>query len=94
MSGMSAYKVRIGTHTADSTAIILLANGVLLGVLTELLDGCHGDDRGKWAIEAAFGIDEKAIPATFASASEAANWLGTCVAGASFNFHGQVPELR
>jgi hypothetical protein len=91
---MSAYKVRIDTHTADGTAIILLADGVLLGVLTELLDECHGDDRGKWAIEAAFGLCEQAIPATFATANEAANWLGTRVGGAGFNFDGQVPELR
>lgn len=94
MSGMSAYKVRIDTHTADSIAIILLADGALLGVLIELLDECHGGDRGKWAIEAAFGLYEQTIPATFATANEAANWLGTLVGGAEFNFDGQVPELR
>lgn len=94
MSGTSAYKVKIDTHTSDSTAIILLADGVLLGVLTELMDECHGDDRGKWTIEAAFGPNDQAIPAIFATASEAANWLGSRAGGASFDFAGLVPELR
>lgn len=94
MSGMSAYKVRINTHTEDSTAIVLLADGVLLGVLSELLDECHGDDQGKWAIEVAFGLLEHATPSAFASASEAADWLGIRLAGARFNLDGKVPELR
>lgn len=94
MSGMSAYKVRINTHTADNNAVILLADGLLIGILSELVDECHGPDRGKWAVEAAFGIHERATSTTFASVGDAADWLATRVAGVSFNFDGHVPELR
>ncbi len=87
--------MRINTHTADDTAIILLVDGVLIGVLSELVDECHGADQGRWSIESAFGFDDHAIPPTFASASEAANWLGTRVSEADrFNLDGQVPELH
>lgn len=93
MSSMSAYKVRINTHTADSRAMILLADGVLIGVLIELADDCHGPERGKWVIETAFGIDGQPDGATFASANEAANWLSARVSGGTFNLDGHVPEL-
>lgn len=87
--------MRIKTHTADNVAMILLADGVLIGVLSELFDKCHGLDRGKWIIEAAFGNDERPNPVTFPSATEAANWLGFQIAGGGkFNLDGQVPELR
>lgn len=91
---MSAYKVRINTHTADNSAIILLADGVLLGILSELVDECHAPDQGKWAIETVFGIAEERIPAVFASAGQAANWLSAQVGGGTFNLDGDVPELH
>jgi hypothetical protein len=94
MSLTSGYKVRINTHSADSSAIILLSDGVLIGVLSELLDECHGSDRGRWAIEFAFGLDEQPISPLFASASKAANWLSARVGGATFDLAGHVPELR
>lgn len=94
MSRMSAYRVRINTHTADNSAIILLADGVLIGVLSELVDECHGPDRGKWAIETVFGIDDRPDGQTFASADDAANWLSSRVAGGPFSLDGQVPELH
>lgn len=94
MSDTSAYKVRIETHTADSSAMILLADGALLGVLSELSDECHGPDQGKWTIEVAFGFLDQAIPSTFESASDAANWLGTRLTGTTFAFDEPVPELR
>ena len=86
--------MRINTHTADSSAVILLADGVLIGVLSELADECHGDDRGKWAIETAFGFQEEQIPATFASPGEAADWISTRSVGAIFILGDEVPELR
>jgi hypothetical protein len=95
MSTTSGYKVRINTHTNDNVAMILLADGVLIGVLSELFDECHGHDRGKWVIEAAFGYDERPKPPTFASATDAANWLSSRVAGGStFNLDGQVTDLH
>ncbi|MEO7365450.1 MAG: hypothetical protein ABIW03_03940 [Sphingomicrobium sp.] len=86
--------MRINTHTADNKAIVLLADGVLIGVLSELQDECHGDDQGKWAIETAFGVQEEPIPATFASPSEAADWISTRSVGVAFDLGDQVPELR
>ncbi len=94
MARTSAYKARINTNSADTNAVILLADGGLVGVLVELSDECHGADHGKWVIEAAFGIDEARVPASFASASDAANWLSTHVACGRFILAGQVPELH
>jgi hypothetical protein len=93
MSRTSGYKVRINTHTADDHAIILLADGVLIGVLSELRDECHGLDRGKWAIESTF-VDHDKIPIMFDTATAAANWLGVRMASGLFDLAGQVPELH
>ena len=94
MSPASGYKVRINTHTEDTNAVILITDGVLIGVVSELLDGCHGPDRGKWTIEFAFGLDDGLTRPMFASAGDAANWLGARCGGAIFDLDGVLPELR
>jgi hypothetical protein len=94
MSGTSAYKVRINTDSTDTNAIILLADGALVGVLVELSDECHGHGHGKWAIEAAFGIDPERAPQIFASAIAAANWLNTQLACKPFELDCEVDPLR
>lgn len=92
MSQTSAYKVRVNTQTDDTKALILLANGALIGVLVELADECHGADRGKWAIEVALGIDDKTGVAPFESASDAADWLSCQLSCGPFKL-AQVKEL-
>ncbi len=90
----SAYNVRINTDSTDSNALILLADGALVGVVVELSDECHGTDQGKWAIEAAFGLDMARIPPPFGSAIDAANWLSAHVGCNLFALDGEVMQLR
>ncbi len=94
MSPTSAYKVRINTDSTDTNALILLADGALVGVLVELSDECHGSGPGKWAIEATFAMDMAHIPTQFASAIDAANWLSANVGCKPFLLDEKMVQLR
>ncbi len=94
MSRTSAYIVRINTLSADSNAVILLADGAMVGVLVELSDEGHGPDQGKWAIEAAFPIEAERVPSMFVSAVEAAEWISTHVPCDEFVLDGAQIHLR
>ena len=94
MSRTSAYKVRINTLSADSNAIILLADGAMIAVLVELSDEGHGPDQGKWALEAAFAIEAERVPSMFVSADEAAEWISTHVRCNKFVLTEALIQLR
>ncbi len=94
MSPTCAYKVRINTDSTDNNALILLADGALVGVLVELSDECHGSGQGEWAIEAAFGIDLTPAPPIFPSAVAAATWLSTHLGCKPFTLDEKVVPLR
>ena len=94
LSRTSAYKVRINTDSADSNALILLADGALVAILVELEDECHGADRGKWTIESAYGVDGERMPANFPAAIDAADWLSSRGTAGRFLLNVEVPELR
>ncbi len=93
MSRTSAYKVRINTLSADSNALILLADGAMVGVLVEMSDECHGPDRGRWTIESAFAIDARRVPSMFASAAEAADWISAHLPCDKFILGGELIHL-
>lgn len=93
MSSTSAYKLRINTDSSDANALMLVAEGALVGILVELADECHGTDQGKWTIEAAFGIGMLRIPAPFPSAIDAANWVSAHVGCKPFTLDGEVIRL-
>jgi hypothetical protein len=93
MARTSAYKTRVQTGSEDSNALILLADGALVGVLVELADECHGLDRGKWVIEATFGVHGARVPDNFGSANDAATWLSAHFATDSFNLERNVSKL-
>ncbi len=93
MTGTAAYKVRINTDSTDTNALILLADGTLVGILVELSDECHGVGQGQWTIEAAFGLHMGRAPAAFASAPDAADWLSTYLGCEPFRLHETLVEL-
>ena len=75
MSVTSAYRMKIRTGSADDQAILLLAEGALVAILVELADDGHGDDQGRWIVEASFGLDMDKRAGQFASADDAAAWV-------------------
>lgn len=76
MAQNSAYKIRIKTDSGDHNALMLFYEGELVAILVELADECHGAARGRWTIEATYGLHLERSPATFASAEDAAAWIG------------------
>ena len=61
---------------ADSEGRLVLVDGRLAGVLVLLDDEAHGEDRGTWFLEAAFGPFEEHAHKTFPSLDDAARWFG------------------
>jgi hypothetical protein len=89
----SAYKIRIRTDSADSNAFMLLDDGELVAILVELADESHGDARGRWAIEAVFGLSPGRHPESFDSALDAAGWIGQHICHKTFELSDDVVEL-
>lgn len=90
----SAYKLKIKTDSADDNALILLANGELVAVLVELADKAHAAERGRWTIEAVFGLTHKRVPQNFDSAADAAAWVSDHVCQSPFYLDESVSQLR
>jgi hypothetical protein len=57
MSSVSAYRVRVNTGSSDEEALLLFVDRRLTACLVRLDDRCHGELRGKWFVESAFGFD-------------------------------------
>lgn len=93
MARTSAYDLQIGTDSEDANATILLADGALVAVLVELSDESHGDDRGRWVVEATFGLRNGRIPESFPSRESAANWISSNICGAPFLIGNETPRL-
>jgi hypothetical protein len=85
--------MRIRTGSADNNALMLLEHGELVAILVELADESHGDARGQWVIEAVFGLGPGRRPQTFASASDAARWVGEHCCCTPFELTGDIVEL-
>jgi len=89
----SAYQLQIGTDSDDANARILLADGALVAVLVELSDEGHGEDRGKWTIEATFGLRHERVPDIFPSLESAADWVSEHICEQRFNLGADVVRL-
>ncbi len=94
MPPTSAYSVNIGTDSEDANAVILLAKGSLVAVLVELSDESHGEERGRWIIEATFGLHNHRIPESFPSRETAAAWVSSNFCSAPFILGDAVAKLR
>lgn len=94
MPPTSAYRIQVRTDSADRNAILLLKGGELVAILVELSDESHDDFRGRWIVEAIFGLNVARRPASFASAQEAADWVGEHVCRGPFHLSSDIAELR
>ena len=66
--------VQIRTGCEDKEGRLVFVTGELVAVLVRLDDEVHGDDRGRWFLEAGFGpLDEKPDP--FFDLGAAESWL-------------------
>lgn len=90
----SAYKLQIRTQSADRDALLLLDGGELIAILVKLADISHGIRRGRWVVEATFGLERKRRSGTFASAADAADWVGVHVSSQPFVLGDDLVELR
>jgi hypothetical protein len=89
----SAYKLRIRTDSADDNALMLLADGELVAILVELADEGHAAERGRWTIEAVFGLSHHRLPPSFDSAADAAAWVTEQVCQLPFSLDAVVVQL-
>lgn len=90
MSGTSIYHSRIRTDSADTNALLLLADGELVAILVALDDEVHGQDRHKWTIETMFGVGQERAPGSFASAADAADWVSNHICHLPFLLGGPI----
>jgi hypothetical protein len=67
--------VRVATGCADAEGVLVLRNGELAAVLVRLADEAHGDDVGRWFIEAAFGPQRPSTAPLFDAPEQAAAWI-------------------
>lgn len=65
-------QVAIGSDGAESR--LVLHDGALVAVLV-LLSELHGDDAGRWYLEAGFGRLDHSRPPTFVDLDEARAWI-------------------
>ncbi len=94
MSRTSVYSLHIATDSDDADAVILLSDGALVAVLVELSDESHGEDRGKWIIEAVFGLRHDRIPDSFPCRESAAAWISSNICNQPFLFNSALVQLN
>lgn len=63
------------TGSPDQTGHLVLADGKLAAILVRLDDPAHGDDLGRWFLEAGFGRLSKPFKPTFKDLAEAEAWV-------------------
>ena len=55
MTPLMLQPMRVRTGCRDTESRLVLLDDELVAVLVRLDDGIHGDDQGKWFLEAGFG---------------------------------------
>jgi hypothetical protein len=66
--------IRVRTGSQDTEGRLALADGELIAVFVRLDDEIHGDDQGRWFLETAYGLLQRAMPPLFGSLAEAEEW--------------------
>jgi hypothetical protein len=67
--------IEIMTGHADRQGQLVLADGQLIAVLVLLDDEIHGEDRGRWFLEAGFGPCQLPVQPAFSDLETAARWI-------------------
>ena len=66
--------VQVATGSDEAESRLVFDEGALVAVLVQLSD-LHGDDAGRWFLEAGFGRVDHPRPPTFADLDEAQAWI-------------------
>ena len=67
--------IAVDTASPDQAGMLVMANGMLVGVLVRLDDPEHEHQTGSWFVEAAFGRLHGSRPSSFATLDEATRWF-------------------
>ncbi|KQO55893.1 hypothetical protein ASG60_08810 [Methylobacterium sp. Leaf469] len=73
--------VQVATGSSDSESRLVFDDGFLVAILVQLC-AQHGDQAGRWFLEAGFGRVEHANPPTFADLDVAQDWIERQLASA------------
>lgn len=71
---LSLQPVQVATGSDDMESQLVFADGFLVAVLVRL-SAQHGDDAGRWFLEAAFGPIDPVSPPLFADLEDAKTWI-------------------
>ncbi|MGH1571361.1 hypothetical protein ACRAWG_12515 [Methylobacterium sp. P31] len=71
---LSLQPVQVATNSDDAESQLVFADGFLVAVLVRLSEQ-HGDDAGKWFLEAGFGPIDFLSPPPFADLGVARTWI-------------------
>ncbi|TXN72834.1 hypothetical protein [Methylobacterium sp. WL6] len=72
--------VQVATGSDDQESRLVFADGFLAAVLVQLSEQ-HGEDAGKWFLEAGFGRIDDYRPPIFADLDAAQAWIEARLAG-------------
>lgn len=67
--------IAVDTASPDRNGMLVMANGMLIGVLVRLEDPEHERQTGGWSVEAVFGRLLGSRPPPFATLDEATRWF-------------------
>lgn len=71
---LTLQPVRVRTGSEDERGLLVFADGALVAVLVCLSDA-HGEDAGRWFLEAGFGSLASPQPGKFADLDAAETWI-------------------
>jgi hypothetical protein len=73
--------IRVLTENTDNEGRLVMADEHLAAVLVRLDGEEHGDQHGRWFLEAGFGKCSSASPPIFAEPDEGAAWVARRLEG-------------
>ena len=75
MAKFTLQPVKIASDSEDENGVLVLADGRLVVVLSKLQAAFHGEDHGRWYIEAGFGRCDVSPPPPFENLPDALRWV-------------------
>lgn len=67
--------ISVDTASSDRTGMLVMSNGMLVGVLVQLNASEHEQQIGSWFVEAIFGELQGLRPPPFGTLEEATRWF-------------------
>lgn len=67
--------IAVDTGSPDRDGMLVMADGMLVGVLVQLAAPEHGRKVGRWFVESLYGALSGALPQPFLTLDEATRWF-------------------